>query len=192
VNADTQTAPPGIRAPHASALPDAVLRVIYLVFTEGHKASTGTSLVRGELCDTAIRLARTLAALLADEPEVAGLLSLLLLTDARRAARVDAAGALVLLDDQDRQLWDEAMITGETLSSNTPYAPDDPARTNSTRQSRRAIPPPGTRSTPIGDRSPCCTANSSDTSRPRSSKQTGPSRSPWPTAPQPDSSFSTL
>lgn len=95
---------------------DAVLRVVYLVFTEGHKASTGTSLVRGELCDTAIRLARTLVALLADEPEVAGLLSLLLLTDARRAARIDAAGALVLLDDQDRQLWNQAMITeGEAL-----------------------------------------------------------------------------
>jgi RNA polymerase sigma-70 factor (ECF subfamily) len=77
---------------------DAVLRVVYLVFTEGHKASTGANLLRGELCDTAVRLARTLLALLPGEPEVAGLLSLLLLTDARRAARIDAAGELVLLD----------------------------------------------------------------------------------------------
>ncbi|MCW2919290.1 MAG: polymerase subunit sigma-24 [Actinomycetia bacterium] len=89
---------------------DAVLRVVYLVFTEGHKASAGANLVRGELCDTAVRLARTLVALLPGEPEVAGLLSLLLLTDARRAARIDAAGELVLLDDQDRHLWDQAMI----------------------------------------------------------------------------------
>jgi RNA polymerase sigma-70 factor (ECF subfamily) len=95
---------------------DAVLRVIYLVFTEGHKASTGADLVRGELCDTAVRLARTLVALLPGEPEVAGVLSLLLLTDARRAARVDAAGELVLLDDQDRSRWNQAMIKeGEAL-----------------------------------------------------------------------------
>lgn len=95
---------------------DAVLRVIYLVFTEGHKASAGAALVRDELCDTAIRLARTLAALLPDEPEVTGLLALLLLTDARRPARVDAAGGLVLLDNQDRGRWNQAMINeGEAL-----------------------------------------------------------------------------
>jgi RNA polymerase sigma-70 factor (ECF subfamily) len=107
------------QAPRPEALADrldAVLRVIYLVFTEGHKASAAATLVRGELCDTAIRLARTLAALLPDEPEVSGLLSLLLLTDARRAARVDAAGELVLLDDQDRGRWNQAMINdGEVL-----------------------------------------------------------------------------
>jgi RNA polymerase sigma-70 factor (ECF subfamily) len=89
---------------------DAVLRVIWLVFTEGHKASAGPVLVRGELCDTAIRLARTLAALLPGEPEVAGLLALLLLTDARRPARTDAAGNLVLLEQQDRARWDRDLI----------------------------------------------------------------------------------
>jgi RNA polymerase sigma-70 factor (ECF subfamily) len=107
------------RAPRPADLAarlDAVLRVIYLVFTEGHKASAGTALVRDDLCDTAIRLARVLAALLPDEPEVTGLLALLLLTDARRAARVDAAGDLVLLDDQDRGRWNQAMINeGEAL-----------------------------------------------------------------------------
>jgi RNA polymerase sigma-70 factor (ECF subfamily) len=94
----------------------AVLRVAYLVFTEGHTATTGPSLVRGQLCDQAIRLARVLAELLPDEPEATGLLALLLLTDARRAARVDAHGGLVLLEDQDRSRWDQAMIAeGEAL-----------------------------------------------------------------------------
>jgi RNA polymerase sigma-70 factor (ECF subfamily) len=88
----------------------AVLRVVYLVFTEGHLATSGTDLIRGDLCDQAIRLARMLAGLLPDQPEVTGLLALLLLTDARRAARTDAAGGLVLLAEQDRSCWDAAMI----------------------------------------------------------------------------------
>jgi RNA polymerase sigma-70 factor, ECF subfamily len=94
----------------------AVLRVVYLVFTQGHMAARGEALVRGELCDQAIRLARALAALVPGEPEVTGLLALLLLTDARRPARTDEAGELVLLADQDRGKWDQAMITeGEAL-----------------------------------------------------------------------------
>ena len=93
-----------------------VLRVLYLIFTAGHQATSGPDLIRGELCDTAIRLARHLAGLLPGEPEVTGLLALLLLTDARRAARVSAAGELVLLEDQDRGLWDRALIAeGEQL-----------------------------------------------------------------------------
>jgi RNA polymerase sigma-70 factor (ECF subfamily) len=87
-----------------------VLRVVYLVFTEGHRASAGEDLIRPELCERAIQLARALAELLPGEPEVTGLLALLLLVDARRAARVDAAGDLVLLADQDRGLWDRAKI----------------------------------------------------------------------------------
>jgi RNA polymerase sigma-70 factor (ECF subfamily) len=94
----------------------AVLRVVYLVFTEGHMATSGDALVRGELCDTAVTLARTLADLMPDEPEVFGLLALLLLTDARRAARTDDLGRLVLLDDQDRSRWDASLIEeGEVL-----------------------------------------------------------------------------
>ncbi|MFL6075885.1 MAG: RNA polymerase sigma factor [Mycobacteriales bacterium] len=106
------------RVPAAGDLPArlaAVLRVVYLVFTQGHMAS-GAELVRGDLCAQAVRLARALAGLLPDEPEVAGLLALLLLTDARRDARVDGAGELVLLEDQDRSRWDRAMIAeGEAL-----------------------------------------------------------------------------
>jgi RNA polymerase sigma-70 factor (ECF subfamily) len=101
------------RVPPAEAFTErleGVLRVVYLVFTEGHRASTGERLVRTELCEQAIRLARSLVALLPGQPEVAGLLALLLLVDARRPARVDAAGDLVLLADQDRGLWDRGKI----------------------------------------------------------------------------------
>jgi len=96
------------RVPPADALPKRlgdVLRVIYLIFTEGHRASTGTLLVRADLCDEAIRLARVLLELLPDEPEVAGLLALLLLVDARRPSRLDERGELILLADQDRTRW---------------------------------------------------------------------------------------
>jgi RNA polymerase sigma-70 factor (ECF subfamily) len=107
------------RVPPPADLParlNAVLRVVYLVFTEGHTAASGERLIRGELCDQAIRLARALAALLPGEPEVTGLLALLLLTDARRGARVGPDGDLVLLADQDRGRWDSALIAeGETL-----------------------------------------------------------------------------
>ena len=87
-----------------------VLRVIYLVFTQGHMPRTGPDLVRGDLCDEAIRLARGLMALLPDEPEVTGLLALLLLTDARRDARTDDSGGVVPLEDQDRGRWDRTKI----------------------------------------------------------------------------------
>ncbi|MFD0691094.1 RNA polymerase sigma factor [Actinomadura fibrosa] len=111
----------GIRlaVPEPGALPGrlaAVLRVVYLVFTEGHKAADGRDLVRGDLCDLAIELARALVRLLPAETEPAGLLALLLLIDARRPGRTDPAGGLVLLEDQDRALWDQDMIReGERL-----------------------------------------------------------------------------
>jgi RNA polymerase sigma-70 factor (ECF subfamily) len=87
-----------------------VLAVVYLVFNEGYTASAGDALIRTELCAEAIRLARLLAELMPDEPEVLGLLALLLLTEARRPARTAADGSLVLLADQDRGRWDRAMI----------------------------------------------------------------------------------
>lgn len=87
-----------------------VLRVIYLVFTAGHRAATGDAIVRADLCDEAIRLTRVLRELLPDEPEVTGLLALLLLTDARRPSRVDERGDIVLLADQDRSRWNAAEI----------------------------------------------------------------------------------
>ncbi len=84
--------------------------VIYLVFNEGYNASAGEDLIRHELCDEAIRLARLLVELTTDDPESMGLLALCLLTHARRAARVDEFGDVVLLEDQDRERWDHPMI----------------------------------------------------------------------------------
>ena len=93
---------------------DAVLRVVYLIFNEGYAATDGSSLVRPDLCAEAVRLARLLVALMPDEPEAVGLLALLLLVDARRAARVGAAGELVLMADQDRSRWDGSLIAEGT------------------------------------------------------------------------------
>jgi len=87
-----------------------VLAVLYLLFNEGYAATSGTDLVRRELCTEAIRLARTLVALMPDEPEPSGLLALMLLQHARRAARVDDAGDIVTLEDQDRARWDASEI----------------------------------------------------------------------------------
>jgi RNA polymerase sigma-70 factor, ECF subfamily len=100
------------QVPTAAELPDrldAVLRVIYLVFTEGYAASSGASVTRHDLSAEAIRLGRLLIALL-PEPEAIGLLALMLLHEARRTARSTSAGELVLLEDQDRSLWDRAQI----------------------------------------------------------------------------------
>ena len=87
-----------------------VLRVVYLIFNEGYAATEGDRLVRGELCDEAIRLGELLCRLMPDDAEVWGLSALMLLHDARRAARVDASGGYVALDDQDRKLWDRGRI----------------------------------------------------------------------------------
>jgi RNA polymerase sigma-70 factor (ECF subfamily) len=102
------------RVPTEAELPgrlDSVLAVVYLIFNEGYAASSGDDLIRADLCTEAIRLGRMLAQLMPDEPEVTGLLAMMLLTHARRAARVTAAGGLVVLADQDRSAWDRALIT---------------------------------------------------------------------------------
>jgi len=101
------------RVPPAHLLPErttGVLGVVYLLFNEGYAATSGADLVRTNLCAEAIRLTRVLAHLMPDEPEVLGLLALLLLHDARRRTRVDTAGELVTLEDQDRTAWDRAEI----------------------------------------------------------------------------------
>jgi RNA polymerase sigma-70 factor (ECF subfamily) len=105
------------RVPPDEALPErltAALDVVYLVFNEGYAASAGNAHIRRSLCVEAIRLAATITELMPDEPEALGLHALLLAHDARRDARVDAAGAIVLLDDQDRALWDARAIAQAT------------------------------------------------------------------------------
>ena len=101
------------RIPEDAELPDRlrpVLAVVYLVFNEGYVAATGDRLVRSELCTEAIRLARLLVELMPDEPEARGLLALLLLTEARRPARVREDGSLVRLSEQDRSQWDRELV----------------------------------------------------------------------------------
>jgi RNA polymerase sigma-70 factor (ECF subfamily) len=118
-----------VSVPSDDLLPErlaGVLRVVYLVYTEGHAATRGPEPIRGDLCEEAIRLARLIVRLMPDESEARGLLALLLLTDARRAARV-VDGELVALPEQDRSLWDTERIEegraliGRITSPPTPY-----------------------------------------------------------------------
>jgi len=107
------------RVPKDTELPNrlrSVLTVVYLIFNEGYTASEGDELIRSDLCAEAIRLARLVAELMPDEPEALGLLALLILTEARRAARTAADGTIILLPDQDRTRWDHELIAeGQTI-----------------------------------------------------------------------------
>jgi RNA polymerase sigma-70 factor (ECF subfamily) len=101
------------RVPPDDLLPErlaGVLRVVYLLFNEGHTPTAGDEPLRGELCEEAIRLGRLLARLMPDDAETLGLLALMLLVDARRPARLDETGAYVSLEDQDRTRWDDARV----------------------------------------------------------------------------------
>ncbi len=105
------------RVPPAHLLPErlgGVLAVLYLLFNEGYAASGGPELIRAQLCEEAIRLTRALSGLMPDEPEAAGLLALMLFHHSRRHARLDAAGDIITLEDQDRGLWDRAEIAEAT------------------------------------------------------------------------------
>ena len=101
------------RVPPDELLPErlrSVLAVLYLIFNEGYAAGSGDEVVRADLCDEAIRLAKLLAVLMPDEPEALGLVALMLLHDARREARIARDGSPVLLEDQDRSRWNRAQI----------------------------------------------------------------------------------
>lgn len=108
--------------PPPEALPErlpAVLATLYLVFNEGYLAARSDTPIRRELCAEAIRLAGLLAAMVPDQPETAGLLAMTLLHDSRRAARLDSAGEIVLLSDQDPSLWDREQIEAGAVRSRT-------------------------------------------------------------------------
>jgi RNA polymerase sigma-70 factor, ECF subfamily len=115
---------------------ESALQVVYLIFNEGYAATEGPSLTRDDLCAEAIRLGRLLVQLMA-EPEAIGLLALMLLHEARRAARVDAAGDLILLEHQNRSLWDRERIAELRAWSSAPSNRDALGRICSRRPSRR-------------------------------------------------------
>ena len=156
-----------------------VLRVLYLIFNEGYTASSGPQLHRTELTAEAIRLTRIVHRLRPDDGEVAGLLALMLLTDARRATRTTADGALVPIAEQDRGRWDrEAIAEGVALVSGA-LADPRPARTSCRQPSRRCTWRRRGPRTPTGRRSWSCTGCWPGSTRARWCGSTRRSRWPW-------------
>ena len=156
--------------PDGDALPERlhhVLRVVYLVFDEGYSASDGDDLMRQDLAAEAIRLARLLHDLL-PEPEVLGLLALMLLQDSRRAARATEAGDLIALEEQDRTLWDRAAIAEGLRWSGSRCNRSGSAPTACRRRSPRSMPKQPRPRRPTGPRSPAFTTRSTG-SNPRQS-----------------------
>ena len=145
------------QVPPASELPDrlaAVLDVVHLLFTTGHTAPAGPSLQRRDLAERALDLARMLRHLLPGDPAVAGLLALILLTDARRHARTSTDGQLILLADQDRTRWDQAEISEGLALIRAALEQRPRPATRSWRPSRRSTPPHHGGRPPTGRRSP--------------------------------------
>ena len=155
------------QVPEPDELPerlDSVLRVIYLVFNEGYSASSGQSLTRVDLSGEAIRLGRLLVELL-PEPEAIGLLALMLLQESRRAARTSPVGDLILLNDQDRSLWNREPDRGGVGAGRRDRSPRGASvRTRSRRRSRRCTPTRPAPMRPTGARSSgsttCCCGSS--------------------------------
>ena len=164
--------------PRAAELADrlaSVLEVIYLVFNEGHAATSGERWTRPELCEDALRLGRILAGLMPDESEVHGLVALMEIQASRLPARIDARGEPVLLLDQNRALWDQAMIRRGLAALDRATAPR--ATTRSRPRSPRVTLVRASPPTPTGSRSRRSTRRSSRPCRRRSSSSIA--RSPW-------------
>jgi len=170
------------RVPAAEDLParaSGVLAVLFLVFNEGYLATGPDSdPVRHELTAEAIRLTRLIRALLPQVGEVAGLLALMLLIEARHTARVSASGELVPLGEQDRGAWDAALVAEGHQLVRERLAAGVALATRSSQRSAPCTPAPATYATPTGRRSSPSTTSSSASTPPRSSPSTGPSRSP--------------
>ena len=174
------------RVPDDEELPDrlrGVLRVVYLIFNEGYAATEGDRLVRDELCDEALRLGELLCRLMPDDAEVWGLLALMLLHDARRAARVDPSGRYVALDDQDRSLLGSGPDARGPRELERAVRLRRPGRVPAAGRDHGPADPGPDAEPPTGPRSPSSTAPWPGSTRRRWSSSTARSPSAWPPGP---------